>query len=169
MPCCLPRRQEVAPKEFAFYPAPPVSPCIIMMELSEFDLNPEGLPADARGVTQVRTGGAWVELGWKLGLIKSPALCTSAHDVSRTVPQYSTVERYVWGAISSGNIHFIRGQRRKEEFGILSEASLVQATLYWLSISVIQNCHQFSWVINGNAWGKVYNKHMAPPPGVKKT
>ena len=33
------------------------------------------------------TGEAWVELGWKLVLIKSPALCSSAHDVSRTVPQ----------------------------------------------------------------------------------
>ena len=32
----------------------------------------------------------WVELGWKLVLIKSAALCSSAHDVSRTVPQYRT-------------------------------------------------------------------------------
>ena len=55
-----------------------------MMQLSEFDLNPE--EDFLLAVTQVRTGEAWVELGWKLGLIKSPALCTSAHDVSRTVP-----------------------------------------------------------------------------------
>ena len=32
----------------------------------------------------------WVELGWKLVLIKSAALCSSAHDVSRTVPQCRT-------------------------------------------------------------------------------
>ena len=35
----------------------PGSPCFIMMQLSEFDLNPEGLPAVAGDVTQVRTGG----------------------------------------------------------------------------------------------------------------
>ena len=83
-----------------------------------------------RGCNTSADRGAWVELGWKLGLIKSPALCTSAHDVSRTVPQYSTVERYVWGAISSGNIHLSYNVRSLSDPG---HALLI--TL--LSISVI--------------------------------
>ena len=64
---CLPRREEAAQKEFAFYPQPhhqPVSPCIIMMQLSEFDLNPEedfllaqrgcNTSADRGGVGRIR-------------------------------------------------------------------------------------------------------------------
>ena len=53
-----------------------------------------------RGCNTSADRGAWVELGWKLGLIKSPALCTSAHDVSRTVLQYSAAERYVCGLLT---------------------------------------------------------------------
>ena len=90
----------------------------------------------SRGCNTSADRGAWVELGWKLGLIKSPALCTSAHDVSRTVPQCSATERYVWEAISSGNIRFRRGQRREDETGIMSEVFLIQAMLYWLRASL---------------------------------